>query len=245
MKDIEARVVENRCLGGNHYLIRLRGEFPASQPGQFLMVQVSPSFDPFLRRPFAIMDQERDELLVYYTVVGRGTWLLSEKKPGEPLEVITPLGRPFKIEREGAALFAGGRGAAPLHYLARFLKEPVIYYAGRSAGELALADFLKKRAGQLVLITEDGSVGKKGLLTDHIPEQPYRAAYVVGPEAMMRAFARRYRGKNVQYSFEERMGCGFGVCFGCAVRVKRDGKEIYVRACREGPVFSGEELVWT
>ncbi len=245
MKDLEAKVVENRCLGGSHHLIRLRGQFPASRPGQFLMLQVSFSLDPFLRRPFAIMDQQEDELLIYYTVVGRGTWLLSQKKPGDVVRVITPLGKPFEVVTEGAALFAGGRGAAPLHYLARFLKEPVVYYAGRTAGDLVLADFFKKLAAQVVLITEDGSAGKKGLLTEHLPEQPYRAAYVVGPEAMMRAFAKKYRGKNVQYSFEERMGCGFGVCYGCAVRIRRGGREFYVRACREGPVFSGEELVWT
>jgi dihydroorotate dehydrogenase electron transfer subunit len=180
-------------------------------------------------------------------VVGRGTALLSDKKKGDTLRVITPLGKGFRIVKGKAALFAGGRGAAPLYYLARKLENPVVFYAGKTAADLPLAPLFEKVTSQLHLITEDGSVGKKGLITDFIPETDFDMVYVVGPEEMMRKFAEIYRNRKtpVEFSFERRMGCGFGVCFGCAVKVVRDGQEIYVRACKEGPVFSLQEVVWT
>jgi len=210
------------------------------------MISPSPSFDPFLRRPFGILHQEGNSLFFLIKVVGRGTRLLSEKKPGDKLSLIIPLGNGFTLKEGKVLLAGGGTGIVPLVYLASRLEDFTLLYGAKTRDEIFLNEFpwLRKRAREVIITTEDGSAGRKGLLTRHIPQEDFSCAYVSGPWPMMMEFARLYRGE-AEFSLETIMGCGFGVCYGCAVRVRRGGQEKIVRACLEGPVFKKEEVIWT
>jgi len=245
MKERKGGVEENREISSGYFSLLVSGDFPPSSPGQFAMVSVSNTFEPFLRRPFAIAGQGNDWIRFIYRVQGRGTEILSRLKKGEVLSLITPLGRGFSIEKGKVLLVAGGIGIAPLLHLAQNLEEFVLLYGAKSKRVL-LTEEVEKITGKghsLIYTTEDGSYGSKGFLTSYIPEEEFSMAYVAGPYRMMKEFSMFYDGE-AQFSFEERMGCGFGVCYSCVVRVKREGKEEYVRSCKEGPVFFGKEVVW-
>ncbi len=246
MKFVQGEVLENLSLSRDFFLLRIGGEFPEAVPGQFAMLSVSSSLEPFLARPFGIAMQEKDSLLFLIKIVGRGTLLLSQKRKGETLAVIAPLGKGFSHPPGRALLVGGGSGIVPLIFLASRISGYTLVYGARSKGEVFLEAFphLEDRANEVVVVTEDGSAGKRGLVTQHIPYGDFSMAYVSGPWAMMREFSKIYKGK-AEFSLETRMACGFGVCYGCAVRIKRDGQEKMVRACVEGPVFKGEEIVWT
>ncbi len=245
MRFIQGEVLENRPLSRDFFLLKVGGKFPEAVPGQFAMLFPSPSLEPFLGRPFGIAMQEEDSLLFLIKVVGRGTFLLSRKKEGESLAVIAPLGKGFSYHMGRTLLVGGGSGVAPLIFLASRLSGYTLLYGARTKEEVFLEAFphLKGRAEEVVVVTEDGSAGRRGLLTQHIPAGDFSMAYVSGPWAMMREFSRLYKGE-AQFSLETRMACGFGVCYGCAVRIKRGGEEKMVRACVEGPVFKGEEIIW-
>ncbi len=245
MKERQGSVEENREIASGYFSLIVSGDFPTSSPGQFAMVSVSDTFEPFLRRPFGIADQGNNWIRFIYKVQGRGTELLSRLKKGEVLSLITPLGKGFFMEKGRVLLVAGGTGIAPLLYLAQNFEEFVLLYGAKTKSALLREEVEKiiGKAHSLIYTTEDGSYGLKGLLTSHIPEEKFSMAYVAGPYKMMKEFSRIYSGE-AQFSFEERMGCGFGVCYSCVVRVKREGKEEYVRSCKEGPVFFGKEVVW-
>lgn len=244
MKEIWGRIEENKEIVPGYFSIKLSGEFPPSNPGQFAMVLPAPSMEPFLRRPLGIAGQGPGWIRFIYKVVGRGTSLLSHLRPGQRLSVISPLGNGFSVEKGRVLLVAGGTGIAPIVYLAGFLKDFVLLYGAKTSRDLLIEEVDKITEGNdVVYVTEDGSHGKKGVLTDYLPERGFSMAYVAGPYPMMRRFSEMYQGR-AQYSFEAMMGCGFGVCYSCVVKVRRDGMEKYVRTCVEGPVFNGEEVVW-
>ncbi len=246
MKVVPGEVLENRRLSQDFFLLKIGGDFPPAEPGQFAMVSVSSSLEPFLGRPFGIAMQERDALIFLVKIVGRGTAMLSRRRRGEKISLVTPLGKGFSPIQGRALLAGGGSGIVPLVFLASRLSGYTLVYGARTRREVFLDAFphLQERAREVVVVTEDGSLGKKGLLTRHIPPGEFHMAYVSGPWAMMREFHRVYPGK-AEFSLETRMACGFGACFGCAVKVMREGRERMVRACVEGPVFKGEEIIWT
>ncbi len=249
MKQIRAKILSNKEISKGRFKISL--EAPAisgeSSPGQFVMVKCSDKVKPFLRRPFSFhkIDKEGFELL--YQVTGEGTALLSKKKEGEQLDLIGPLGTGFQIEeKRDAILIAGGIGVAPLYALAKDLKRrgillKILLGTKTKSHILCMEDF-KELTQDIEIATEDGSMGNKGLATNLLKPEKKHIIYACGPNAMLRATAKiaKENGALCQVSLEERMGCGTGVCMGCAVETATG----YKRACKDGPVFNAGEIIW-
>ncbi|MGB9720275.1 MAG: hypothetical protein ACPL28_02180 [bacterium] len=209
------------------------------EPGQFLQIQVNNMTDPLLNRPISIADYEKNRLLLIVKVVGKGTKILGEKNPGEDLVVFGPLGNKLKIERKKSLVVAGGIGIAPLYFLARKLHEQKIdftfVYGAKTSAELILKNALKKIASDVVFITEIGG-RKKGTVLSVLKELEiggYEIGYVCGPKPMLREL-QSMRLELPFYAFcEDFLGCGCGLCLGCAIKYYGT----YKRICEDGPVF--------
>jgi len=227
-----------------------------------------PGSETLLRRPYSVCglpgtfdDARPDAVQVLYRIVGRGTGLLASLKPGAPLAVLGPLGNGFESPEDRAVrpvIVAGGIGSAPFPALVRRLRKnhppALMYYGARSRGDLPLAEWFGRHTERLELTTDDGSAGRRGLVTEPLTE--LLAAedpgslhlYVCGPDPMLRAvagLARRY-GVRCDLALEAHMACGFGVCLGCVVPTRRDGSEEvhYARVCMEGPVMEARRMAW-
>jgi dihydroorotate dehydrogenase electron transfer subunit len=242
------------------FILRLRAPWLAqsARPGQFLHVRVSATPDPLLRRPISLLrvgkpGEERgglapDEVALLIQVVGRGTALLERLRPGDQLDVMGPLGRPFTLDPSARHLLmvAGGIGVAPLVMLADEAlasgQAVTLAMGARGAAGVFPAGLLPEEV-EYVVATEDGALGKRGLVTDLLPPLLTWAdqVYACGPLAMIRALARLPEltaAKRTQVSLEEHMGCAVGVCYGCVVETRHGRK----RVCSEGPVFALSEL---
>jgi len=254
MQDESGRIEETRCLGKEYYLLKILAPkiSQEAKPGNFVMVRVSPSLDPLLRRPFGILQNEPPYIWLYFQVNGRGTALLKDRRAGDRLDILGPLGNSFpELPGKKILLIAGGRGIVPLFNYAKTYagQQPLILlYGGRSAADLQLLKELSAIPFEKTAIfSEDGSLGRKGLLTSGLEEiiadQRPQATMACGPEAMLAALARRPELKNLEnyVSLEAIMGCGFGVCHSCAVAAT-DGR--YRKVCDEGPVFPLQEIQW-
>lgn len=229
-----------------------------ARPGQFLMVKVSTGVQPLLRRPISIHNAENSILQIFFQVAGEGTRLLSLKKPGDTLDLLGPLGTGFSIKPEfsGRLIFCvgGGRGIAPLYFLARKLNEagatPVIFYGGRTAADVPLKTHLESAGLETLTSTDDGSLGFHGLVTSLVEKElaARKPAFLFacGPEAMMERLAEICQQKRIpgEFSLESIMGCGFGACWGCVRKIRRNGRTGYLKVCQEGPVFPLEQIVW-
>lgn len=248
MKDILALVEENTHIAGRLYLLKVLAPEIAKdiKAGHFVMVKVSNSLDPMGRRAFAVADVRGDSLLIFYDLVGRGTKLLSELKKGERLWLLGPLGKGlFSYEGDKHLLLGGGVGLAGLTLLGKELRKMgkmvLFVYAGRSKEHLGMEDWLKEEGFDYILYTEDGSKGRKGLITEVLKE--FDTSWMVhacGPKGMLRALKNMKTGHSMYFSLESRMACGWGVCLGCVVQTR----EGYKRVCYEGPVFSFEEVIF-
>ena len=237
------------------------------QPGQFLMIRVQDSFDPLLRRPFAVHriypDEPSTSFEMLYRVVGRGTRLLAEMQPASLLSLLGPLGRGFRLpDQDGFVLMvAGGIGIAPLPYLAETLirsglKGPfVLWFGGKSAADLVCVTHFKDLGFGVELVTEDGSAGRQGLVTSHLEQwllgqdRLPGLIYSCGPYEMQRLVAEMTARLGIpsQLSMEALMGCGVGACLSCSLSCRRaeDGQGFYyANVCQDGPVFDGDEIVW-
>ena len=254
MHDERGLIEEARSLGGGYHLLKLAVPriAAAAKPGNFVMVRVSSSLDPLLRRPLGILESQPPYVWLYYQVLGHGTRLLAERHPGESLDILGPLGNSFpEIPGKRVLLIAGGRGIVPLFHYAQVCagRRPLLMlYGGRSRSDLQLLDRIKAlRLQGLFVFSEDGSIGQKGFLTDGLEkilkqERP-DVTLSCGPEAMLARLSvmlKPYRLEN-HASLEARMGCGFGVCHGCAVGTVSGA---YRKVCDEGPVFPLEEIQW-
>ena len=235
-------VRENRPLTDQVYRMRLAGDTAAlTRPGQFVNIRVEGAF---LRRPLSVCDWDADGLTVIYKTVGEGTRWLSRQEPGKALDLLCGLGNGFSPEKAvGRPLLCGGGvGAPPLFRLCRELcgkgLRPVVVLGFGRADEVFLAEEFAALGADVTVTTVDGSAGVKGLVTDALPENP-GFVYACGPIPMLRAVAEA-TACGGEYSFEERMGCGFGACMGCTCKTK-DGQK---RICKEGPVLAKEEIVW-
>ncbi len=246
MEERELKVLRNEEIGFRTYLMVLEGEgLPEPKPGQFLMLSVSNTLEPLLRRAFAVAHFERDKVFLIYYLLGRGTHILSERKRGEVLRALLFLGKgTFKVFKKNL-LVGGGVGLSALTYLAqevlRQKKELFILYGGRTKRHLGLLPFLRELGLECEVFTEDGSFGKKGNLLK--PTLEFDRSWVVqacGPRAMLKAFKEKLRDRKLYLSLEAPMACGYGVCLGCVVRGE-DGK--YYRVCVEGPVFEASKVV--
>lgn len=256
---IEAVVTRQELVAADTWRLVLsvpnwKGEEPA--PGQFLMLRVSDDSDPLLARPFGIAGFQRvggaAEVQIIYRVVGRGTRVMERWEGGQRVVFLAPLGRGFSLPPEGSSslLLAGGVGLPPLLSLASKMealgraRELSLVYGEANRDRLVDLSRNVSPDTQTVTCTEDGSSGKRGLVTDVLKAQKGgegRHLFVCGPNSMMKAVMALVSDRclSIQYSLEARMACGFGVCSGCAAKLATGE---YVRVCREGPVFMGSEL---
>jgi dihydroorotate dehydrogenase electron transfer subunit len=290
MYDQIVAVLENRPLTGGHFLLSLDSprQARATRPGQFAMLRLLGRSDVLLRRPMSIYDvnpatsepkggsaasRERSRsarsnppaiLQLLYKIVGRGTRLMAELRPGDRVGLLAPLGHGFfkeeYLDRAQAAdevlQVAGGIGIAALLLPAKDLERAGVrqrlFFGGRTKSDLVGVQDFKPYVSRAVLATEDGSRGHRGYVTRPLKEYLERNRekkfflMVCGPWAMLDAsaeLARRY-GHPCLVSLENRMGCALGVCLGCCIRVDGQGHEAYQRVCTEGPVFWAEKVTW-
>jgi dihydroorotate dehydrogenase electron transfer subunit len=248
---------------GDYHLLALRSPRLARQarPGQFLMVRVSDVPFPLLRRPFSIHAREGEVIEIFFTEAGTGTGILAKTRKGDRLDIIGPLGKGFRLGRRTAKpvfLIGGGRGIAPLYFLARELKArditPKVFYGGKTRGHLPLLHKFKASQVETAASTEDGSFGFSGLVTGLLETELTRLPrsgvpariYACGPEAMMRkAAGLAFRlGIPAQFSLEAIMGCGIGACWGCVRKIRRARQSEWIKICEAGPVFPAAEIVW-
>jgi dihydroorotate dehydrogenase electron transfer subunit len=237
------------------------------EPGQFLMVRVQDSFDPLLRRPFAVHQIYQNDpptsFEMLYRVVGRGTRLLAEMQPASTLSLLGPLGRGFRLpDQEGLVLMvAGGIGIAPLPHLAETLVRSgfggpfVLWFGGKSAADLVCVQHFEDLGFGVELVTEDGSAGRQGLVTSHLEQwllgqdRMPGLIYSCGPYPMQRLVAEMAARLNIpsQLSMEALMGCGVGACLSCSLRCRPpEGRQnlYYANVCQDGPVFDGDAIIW-
>ena len=242
MKQQILTITENTPVAAAVYRMRLEGaDLEQQKPGGFVNIRLE---GLFLRRPISVYDSAPGILTILYKVVGKGTEQMAAMKAGETLDVLTGLGNGYDLAKAGdePLLLGGGVGVPPLYLLAKQLTA-----AGRkvhavlgfnTAGEVFGEEAFKALGCEVTVTTADGSYGVKGFVTDALPES-YSYFYTCGPEPMLRAVYRATKTSG-QFSFEERMGCGFGACMGCSCRTITG----YKRICREGPVLEKEEIAW-
>lgn len=251
MRDNRCTIIEQNPVTQDTYILGLSCDLGEWIPGQFVMLSVSDTKDPFLRRPLGILSAADGRLELLYKVVGRGTDLLAHLPPGQEVSVLGPLGNGFHFPDEDTMpiMVAGGTGLPPIFALAERLGRGALIAGARTAGELPLRERMEHLAGvKTLLATDDGSCGMQCLVTELIAEAASHAAgeaavYACGPMPMLQAAYREAKclGLPLEVSLEERMGCGFGVCAGCAVRTVQGNR----RVCKDGPVFSAEDLCWS
>jgi len=259
MNDPEARIVKMDAWGDYNLLAVASPRLAkAAQPGQFVMIKVSPGPYPLLRRPLSIHSREDDRLEFFFKFAGLGTALLAAKRPGETLDLLGPLGKGFETPRapEGklACLVGGGRGIAPLFFLATDLHargvKVRVFYGGRTAEDVALRSRFEAQCYETAFATDDGSLGFHGLVTSLFAREAARhkpdIVYACGPDPMFETLAREVRrlGVPAQFSLEAVMGCGIGACWGCVKRVRTAAGEEWVKICEAGPVFDPATIVW-
>ena len=197
------------------------------------------------RSPISVCDWDSETLTLVYKVVGNGTDAMCRMIPGTELDLLTGLGNGFDITRcgERPLLIGGGVGLPPMVGLCRCLmqagKHPTVLAGFNTASEVFLREDVEKLGAPFVLATMDGSAGVKGLVTDALPEIDFTDICACGPLPMLKAIMNA-DDHPAQLSFEERMGCGFGACMGCTVKVKGG----YKRICKDGPVLVREEVIW-
>lgn len=248
-------VIENTSLTINVYRMTLAGDTRGiTRAGQFVQVQV-PGF--YLRRPISVYDwlpAENGSVTLVYKTLGRGTEAMSRLAQGATLDVLTGLGNGYDIDNIAEAkaakaplLLGGGVGVPPLYGLCKRLlaqgKTPTVVLGFNTASEILLQTDFETLGVRTLVATVDGSAGTKGFVTDAATiAGAFDYVYTCGPEPMLKAVYRlcEARGISGQFSFEERMACGFGACMGCSCQTKYGSKRI----CKDGPVLVKEEIVW-
>ena len=242
MKQEILTIRENVPVTGSVYRMRLEGaELEAQKPGGFVNIRLD---GLFLRRPISVFDSAPGSLTILYKVVGKGTEQMSGMKAGETLDVLTGLGNGYDLAKAGdhPLLLGGGVGVPPLYLLAKQLiaagKKVSAVLGFNSAAEVFGEAEFRALGCDVTVTTADGSYGVKGFVTDALPAE-YSYFYTGGPEPMLKAVYRAAKTSG-QFSFEERMGCGFGACMGCSCKTITG----YKRICREGPVLEKEEILW-
>lgn len=243
MKQVIYTVLSNDRIARDVYKIVLEGDTSAiTAPGQFVNLKIDGFF---LRRPISVCDCLDGELTLIYKVVGGGTKAMSELKKGAKTDTLTGLGNGYDTSKSGdkPMLVGGGVGVPPLYMLCKKLvgenKKPAVVLGFNSREDVFYEDEFKALGADVYVATADGSYGIKGFVTDAMAGLDYSFFYTCGPEPMFRAISRTAKTEG-QYSFEERMGCGFGACMGCSCKTLTGNKRI----CREGPVMNSGEIIW-
>ncbi|MBR3439447.1 MAG: dihydroorotate dehydrogenase electron transfer subunit [Clostridia bacterium] len=242
MKQSIFKVVSNETIAKNVYKMVLSGDTSEiTSPGQFVNLLVDSCF---LRRPISVCDVNGNELTLVYKVVGTGTKLMSKSEAGDVFDTLTGLGNGYDLSLSGdkPLLLGGGVGVPPLYMLAKQLvsqgKKVSVVLGFNTKEEIFYEDEFKAIGADVTVTTADGSYGVKGFVTDALPDE-YSYFYTCGPEPMLKSVFRKTVTSG-QFSFEERMGCGFGACMGCSCKTVTG----YKRICKEGPVLKKEEILW-
>ena len=241
MKQSIFTIVSNTALTDAVYKMVLEGDTSSiTNCGQFVDLRLP---EKYLRRPISVCDYCENSLTLIYKVVGSGTEIMADLPVGTKLDVLTGLGNGYDTSLSGEApvLVGGGVGVPPMYNLCKKLlaegKNPQIVLGFNTGAEIFLADEFKALGAQVHIATADGSVGTKGFVTDVLKNLEYTYFYACGPMPMFKAM-ENVMTTSGQYSFEERMGCGFGACMGCTIQTKSG----YKRVCKDGPVFLREEV---
>ena len=230
-------------------LMTLAGDTSALQkPGQFVNIKLN---GLYLRRPISVADYQEGKMTLIYRAVGEGTRRMSKMGAGEELNILVGLGNGYDVSKSGQKplLVGGGVGVPPLYNLCRVLceqgKKVRVLLGFRTKSDVFFFEEFAKLGAEVTVVTEDGSAGERGFVTDAM-QGDYTYVYACGPEPMLKAVCLRSTVSG-QFSFEERMGCGFGACMGCTCRTKYGNKRI----CKDGPVLEKEDSrtsflsVWT
>jgi len=255
-----AEVLEHAEIQGGYKLLIMRAPSiaPVVKPGQFVHVLIPHLGEAILRRPFSVFKADGDQLAILYKGVGKGTLTLSYLRHGETLSLIGPLGRGYPGLTDGSfpVLVAGGYGMAALYLCARTLPvKGMAFFGGRSASDILCVKEFEDLGWTVRVTTEDGTLGRHGKVTDALdawiggegaglkPE-----LFVCGPSGMLKAVAERALRQQWRawVSVDNNMGCGVGACLTCVLKVHNPekGDWTWARACREGPVFNAEEILW-
>ena len=242
MKDTVFTIIENNRIAKDVYKMLLCGDTSAiKNPGEFVNIKLDGFY---LRRPISVCDVDGDKLTLIYKVVGKGTEVMSTMTGGTQLQVLTGLGNGYDLSTAGdrTLLMGGGVGVPPMYLLAKrliALGKPVEVILGfNTTDEVFFEEEFRALGCSVTVTTVDGSHGVRGFVTDALPDD-YTYFYTCGPMPMFRALNKAVKTSG-QFSFEERMGCGFGACMGCSCKTKSD----YKRICKDGPVLKKEEIIW-
>lgn len=236
------KILSNEPLTKDVFKMVLQGDTQyITRPGQFINIALT---GKFLRRPISVCDYDDTTVTIIYKVVGEGTEQLKNMSVGEDLDVMTGLGNGYDISKSTKPLLIGGGvGVPPMYNLAKALintgQMPTVILGFNTKSEVFYEDEFNKLGCKTVVTTVDGSYGTKGFVTDAMADVDYDYFYTCGPLPMFKAL---YNATSVsgQFSFEERMGCGFGACVGCTCKTKYGNKRI----CKDGPVLEKEEIIW-
>jgi dihydroorotate dehydrogenase electron transfer subunit len=256
MEKLDAIITENKEVAKNYFkmVLEVSGGLGGEEvlPGQFVNIEI-PGL--YLRRPISVCNYEAGKLTLVYKPVGSGTEYMAGMKAGEALNLLMPLGHGFDPAKAGErpVLIGGGAGSAPLYLLARTIKaanpkaQITVLLGFNEKAEVLLEAEFRALGADVTVYTVDGSYGTKGFAADGLDSLTQGAAdaagytyfYACGPMPMFRAIEAKAKGDG-EYSFEERMGCGFGACMGCSHKTKNG----YKRICKDGPVLSRGEILW-
>ena len=250
MKQEIFKILTNQQLAKDVYRMTLTGDTCGIRPGQFVNIKLD---GLYLRRPISVCDCVGCVLTLIYKVVGKGTELMSKMTQCEELDVLTGLGNGYDLTKSGETplLIGGGVGVPPLYMLCRRLAEegrhPTVVLGFNKAEEVFYPNEFAALGAEVKVATVDGSVGVKGFVTDAIAAlsdegKKFSYFYTCGPEPMLKAVynSKVLDGVEGEFSFEERMGCGFGACMGCSCKTVTG----YKRICKDGPVLEKKEILW-
>lgn len=250
MKQEIFKILTNQQLAKEVYRMTLTGDTCGIRPGQFVNIKLD---GLYLRRPISVCDCIGCVLTLIYKVVGKGTELMSKMTQCDELDVLTGLGNGYDLTKSGETplLIGGGVGVPPLYMLCRKLaeegKHPTVVLGFNKAEEVFYPNEFAALGAEVKVATVDGSVGVKGFVTDAIAAlsdegKKFSYFYTCGPEPMLKAVYNSpvLDGVEGEFSFEERMGCGFGACMGCSCKTVTG----YKRICKDGPVLEKKEILW-
>jgi dihydroorotate dehydrogenase electron transfer subunit len=259
---LQAEIISHREVAPRHFRMELAASAIASEvrPGHYVHVlpRSTASYDPLLRRAFSILKRSSDSIDILYRIEGRGTAQMARLVPGDTLDILGPLGRPFAPPQASSILVGGGVGVPPMAMLASICdpKLTLALIGARSQVEVICGEDFQSCNVPVKVATDDGSAGHRGRVTDLLEQalrdagahEPAPVVYACGPLPMLRAVANlaRQYGVRCQVSLEENMPCGVGVCNGCVVPVQGAGDDYgsYRRICVDGPVLWADEVDW-
>ena len=249
-----ATIISNLNIQGDYYKAVFQVEdIPRlAQPGQFIHLLLPDFQQHVLRRPFSIYDTApgQGQLSIIYKVVGEGTAKLAQLSPGTQIDMLGPLGTPFSPLPADSVIVAGGYGCAATFLAAKLApQKPTVLIGGRSTLDILLKDEYEALGCKVLISTDDGSMGVKGLVTSLLPEIP-KITWLIscGPIPLLKALAGIMEQQKIpgELSMDKAMCCGVGACFACVTKVKADNADgwRYARVCKEGPVFPADQLVF-